>query len=188
MSETSVTALHPETSISFNGSVWKLTKKVASWCKASDQHQTWIIKVYLIFKRRSLPTISPSFRHPLVVDLSNTSQSLLSIGSFNRLIFVDLSKVSDIAASKERLPSVSTRADTLDKCFDTNSLLPGRHDKSVTPTVLVFPHAAVGCPYTKDCVCVENSYCALKPKLFVMRKENYGTDWANLQVDSNVPQ
>lgn len=56
--------------------------------------------VYLTLKRRSLPTISPSFRHPLLLDLSNTSLSLLTSGSFNRLIFTDRSKESDMATSR----------------------------------------------------------------------------------------
>lgn len=51
---------------------------------------------HLTLKRRSLPTISPSFRHPLLLDLSSTSQSLRTTGSFNRLIFTDRSKQSDM--------------------------------------------------------------------------------------------
>lgn len=158
MSETWCYCTAPETRVRVESD--KISHEVASWCNASNQHQTRIIKVYLIFKRRSLPTISPSFRHPLLVDLSNTSQSFLNIGSFNRLIFVDLSKVSDIAASNEPLPSVSTRADTLDKCFDTSSLLPGRHNKSGTPSVLVFPPRSSGLPlYQRLCMRRELSLC-----------------------------
>lgn len=53
---------------------------------------------YLTLKRLSLLTISPSFRHPLLLDLSSTSHSLLSSGSFSRLILVLRSGHSDMAS------------------------------------------------------------------------------------------
>lgn len=64
-----------------------------------------LVSTYLTLKRLSLPTISPSFRHPLVLDLSSTSQSFFTTGSFNELIFIERSRESDMAASETTPPS-----------------------------------------------------------------------------------
>lgn len=55
---------------------------------------------YLTLYRLSLPTISPSLRHPLFAPvLSSTSQSFLSSGSFRELMLVDRSGNSDMSAT-----------------------------------------------------------------------------------------
>lgn len=69
---------------------------------------------HLTLNRLSLPTISPSFRHPLLLlDLSSTSQSFFKTGSFNRLIFVERSKESDMAACRQTLSFKSVFSEDL---------------------------------------------------------------------------
>lgn len=74
-----------------------------------------LMSAYLTLNRLSLPTISPSFRHPFLLDLSNTSQSFFTAGSFNKLIFVDRSKEESdmMEPGKKSLPSTLIRLKTL---------------------------------------------------------------------------
>ncbi len=55
---------------------------------------------YLTLNRLSLFTISPSFRHPLLLALSRDSQSLFNTDSFNRLMFKEFSFKSDMIEEK----------------------------------------------------------------------------------------
>ena len=86
-------------------------------------HGQWSVWAHLTLKRRSLATISPSLRHPLLLDLSSTSHSLRTSGSFSRLTLVDRSAQSDMATSGGTL---SSRPLTTIKSR-TRRLLPGRH-------------------------------------------------------------
>lgn len=76
-----------------------------------------LFPAYLTLKRLSLPTISPSFLHPLLLDLSSTSQSFFITGSLNKWIFVARSKESDMAPAEREEdqkyhPHVSARVET----------------------------------------------------------------------------
>lgn len=76
----------------------KVTNKTSTAGNIAAHKSVSVYNNYLTLKRRSFPTISPSFRHPLLSDLSNTSHSFLTSGSFNKLILVDRSKESHMTA------------------------------------------------------------------------------------------
>lgn len=124
---------------------------------------------YLTLTRRSLPTISPSFRHPLMLDLSKTSQSFFTTGSLNKLIFVDLSKESDMAARKTRSPYTAfyqtedSRNTLENNWLQDKSLLPGRNGKSDTDTPTApswfLPPTQMWAAFAKGCVYVKMVRC-----------------------------
>lgn len=70
---------------------------VANAVEASLAVNQWVTWAHLTLKRLSLLTISPSLRHPLLLERSNTSHNLLSSGSFSTLILLLRSGHSDMA-------------------------------------------------------------------------------------------